>query len=93
MISAIEDIAENSIKIADHTSINDIHLNRFGIYYCDYWKDCPSTHENGTLMIVPRQGNNLTQIYIPVDLANDTISIRSRYSTGYYSQWKQLNFN
>ena len=92
MNSAIKSLFSSSTKMPDNTSINDIVLQEFRVYICNGWNDVPISVTNGTLLIIPRQGNNLTQIYFPVDVGTNNIYVRSRYSSGLFSNWKKIAY-
>lgn len=77
---------------ANNTSIASVTSQ--GIYYCDAWSDSPiSGQDNGTVIVIPRSGNNLTQFYITTDISRYGMCARSRNSSGSYFDWKRISLS
>ena len=81
--------AVTSTKLPDNTSANDVTDDHFAIHYCDAWADTPQVSgysNNGTLIVIPRSGNNLIQVYLFTSVGGG-IFVRSRTSGGAYNSW------
>ena len=84
---------KQAIYAGTPASIDALIAPLFNIYYSERWSDAPDENNtNGTVMVIPRSGNNLTQMYFPTNVAAfPTVFVRSRFSSGSFSAWMKLN--
>ena len=93
MASSIIKGNKQTIYAGTPASIDALIAPLFNIYYSENWSDAPDANsKNGTVMVIPRSGNNLTQMYFPTNVAAfPIVYVRSRFSSGSFSVWMKLN--
>lgn len=80
-----------AIEMASNTSIDTLTNNVLRVYFSNQWTGSPSPDTyNGTVVVIPRSGNNLYQIYFSPAI-DYGIFLRARVSNGTYSAWKRVS--
>lgn len=80
-----------TMVLDNNTDINAVPHQYFMTYTCNSWTNVPTgIPANGTVLIIPKSGNNATQIYICPNI-DDGIYIRSRFASGSYGSWKRFD--